>query len=206
MLILCLVVTAVASYLIGSINGAIITSKYFYKKDIREYGSKNPGLTNFYRVFGKGGALLVILIDILKTVIPLLIGHFLFGLLVGQSLLGREYAGLFVMFGHAYPVYYGFKGGKTVMAVGVITCFIDWRAALLGWGMFILITLLFRYVSLGAMIGVLAYPAAILAFQLGGPVEFVVALLSALFLIYRHKENIVRLIHGQESRFRFKKS
>ena len=78
MLVLLLIVTAIQAYVIGGINGAIITSKYFYKKDIRQYGSGNAGLTNFYRVFGKGGAIAVVIIDVVKTVAPVSIGGFRF--------------------------------------------------------------------------------------------------------------------------------
>ena len=205
MLVLCGAIAAVPAYLLSSLNGAIITSKYFYKKDVRQFGSGNPGLTNFYRVFGKGGVLLVIIIDILKTAVPVFFGGWLFGHFLGRSLLGREVAGFFCMLGHAFPVYYRFKGGKTVMTYGTILLFMDWRVALMGWGVFALVLLLTRYVSFGAIIGCLAYPGAILAFQLGGTAELVVACVSAAFLIARHKDNIKRLAHGEESRFRIRK-
>lgn len=205
MLWLFIVVVAISAYLLGSVNGAIITSKYIYKKDIREFGSGNPGLTNFYRVFGKGGVLLVVIIDILKTAIPVVLASWLFGIVLDRSLLGREVAGLFAMIGHAFPVFYGFKGGKTVMTAGTILLFIDWRVAILGWGIFALVLLLTRYVSLGAIIGCLSYPFAMLIFHIGGMAEFVVPMISAIFLIWRHKENIKRLIRGEESKFKIKK-
>jgi glycerol-3-phosphate acyltransferase PlsY len=201
---------------IGSVNGAIITSKYFYKKDIRKFGSGNAGLTNFYRVFGKGGAIAVVLIDVVKTVAPVLIGGFLFSRFLNAdyfidvgffnlSLFGSELAGFFVMLGHSYPLYYGFKGGKGVMAMGTILFFVDWRIALFGWGAFILVTLLTRYVSLGSIIGVTAYPVSQALMGLGGTWELIVAILSAALLIFRHKENIKRLIKGKESKFSFKR-
>lgn len=205
MIFLYIILVAVPAYLLGSVNGAIITSKYIYKKDIREFGSGNPGLTNFYRVFGKGSVLLVVLIDILKTAVPVIFGSYLFGAMLDRSLLGREIAGLFAMFGHAFPVFYGFKGGKTVMAAGTILLFIDWRVAILGWGVFAVILLLTRYVSLGAIIGCLTYPAAMLIFDIGSTAEFVIPLLSAAFLIWRHKDNIKRLLRGEESKFKIRK-
>ncbi len=218
MLIFLLIITAVQAYVIGSVNGAIIISKYFYKKDIREYGSGNAGLTNFYRVFGKGGAALVVLIDVLKTIGPVVIGGLLFSHLINAdyfmggnvgllnlSFFGAEYAGLFVMLGHCFPVYYGFRGGKGVMAMGTILFFVDWRVALVAWGTFILLTALTRYVSLGSVIGCAAYPIAQALFGLGGPWELTIAVMSAALLIFRHWENIKRLVSGKESKFSFRR-
>ncbi len=218
MLIVLLAVTALQAYMIGSVNGAIIISKYFYKKDIREYGSGNAGLTNFYRVFGKYGVALVVLIDVLKTIAPVVIGGLLFShfidaeFFVGGNVglfnlnfFGSEYAGFFVMLGHCYPLYYGFRGGKGVMAMGTILFFVDWRVALAAWGAFILLAVLTRYVSLGSIVGSAAYPAAQALLGLGGPWELLVAAVSAVLLISRHWENIRRLIQGKESKFSFRR-
>ncbi len=218
MLVLLLILTALQAYVIGSVNGAIIISKYFYKKDIRNFGSGNAGLTNFYRVFGKGGAVLVVLIDVLKTVAPVIIGGLLFSHFIDAayfkggnvgllrlSFFGSEYAGFFVMLGHCYPLFYSFRGGKGVMAMGTILFFVDWRVALAGWGTFILLTLLTRFVSLGSIIGCAAYPVAQALFGLGGQWELLVATASAVLLISRHWENIKRLFKGTESKFSFRR-
>ncbi|MDR1065671.1 MAG: glycerol-3-phosphate acyltransferase, partial [Oscillospiraceae bacterium] len=136
------IAAAALTYVIGSVNGAIIASKYLYRRDIRELGSGNPGLTNFHRVFGTRGALLMIVIDVAKTLGPVLLGGWMFSLL-GQSapeyakygwLYGRIYAGFFVMLGHSFPVFYGFKGGRAVLAVGILLFSLDWRVSVLGWG------------------------------------------------------------------------
>jgi glycerol-3-phosphate acyltransferase PlsY len=216
LLILLLIVTAIQAYVIGGVNGAIITSKYFYRKDIRKFGSGNPGLTNFYRVFGKGGVALVVLIDVLKTVAPVIIGGFLFAHFlpadafpsgirgfIGLNFFGSEWAGFFVMMGHCFPLFYEFRGGKGVMAVGTIVFFIDWRIALACWCVFILLTLLTRYVSLGAIIGVTAYPVMVGLMGFGGIWEILVAAACAALLIVRHRENIKRIFTGKESKFSF---
>lgn len=213
-LILIAVITAAQAYIIGGINGAIITSKYFYKKDIRQYGSGNPGLTNFYRVFGKGGAALVVLIDVLKTGGPVVIGGLLFAQFVDPgtfmsgnvgffnlSFFGSELAGFFVMLGHCFPLFYEFRGGRGVMAVGTMVFFIDWRVALAAWGVFILVVLLTRFVSLGAILGVTAYPVMVGIIGFGGIPELAVAIACALLLIFRHHDNIGRLVKGTESKF-----
>ena len=133
------------SYILGSANGAIFTSKYLYRKDIRMFGSGNPGLTNFYRVFGKSGVLLVVAIDAIKTIAPVIFGGWLFARytdtalseawiwkgLFNVSLFGMTISGFFVMLGHCFTIFYGFKGGKAVMAVGAILIVLDWRIALI---------------------------------------------------------------------------
>lgn len=201
MFVFLFIVTAVASYLLGGINGAIIVSKTVYRKDIRNYGSGNPGLTNFYRVFGRGGALLVIVIDILKNATPVIIGGWLIGRISDYGLLGRQVAGLCAMIGNAFPIYYGFRGGKGVMAMGTIAFFMDWRIALVGWGSFLILMLLTRYVSLSAIIAVVSYPLMIYLLGLGGMWELLIAIASAALLLIRHRENIRRIVKGTESKF-----
>jgi glycerol-3-phosphate acyltransferase PlsY len=195
------VITAAVAYLLGGVNGSIIISKYIYRKDIRSFGSGNPGLTNFYRVFGKGGVLLVIVIDILKNAAPVIIGGWLIGQTSDYGLLGRQLAGLCAMIGNAFPVYYGFRGGKGVMAMGIILFFIDWRVALAAWGIFLILLLLTRYVSLSAVIGVVSYPLMIGLLKLGGMWELLIAIACVTFLITRHRENIKRLLKGTEPKF-----
>ena len=222
LLILLVFGAALPAYLLGSVNGAIIASHLFYRKDIRKFGSGNPGLTNFYRVFGKGGVLLLILIDVIKTVAPVVFGGWLFWYFVPEmavseswlfksffelSLFGMATSGLFVVMGHSFPVFYGFKGGKGVMALGTIMFVFDWRLALITWGIFIVITLFTRFVSLGAIIGSAAIPfVQLYLLDLGGYWEFSAALLCSMLLIARHKGNIKRLIKGEESKLRFGKS
>ena len=214
-----LLATAIPAYVVGSVNGAIITSKYFYRKDIRKFGSGNPGLTNFYRTFGIRGVLLVVAIDAFKTIAPVIFGGWLFahfsdmppseGWLFKQlfevALFGKAISGLFVLLGHCYPIYYAFQGGKGVMATGVILIVFDWRLALISWGMFIILTALTRFVSLGAVIGVAAFPAALLMLNIGGYWEFVATLLCAVLVVARHQTNIKRLVKGEESRFSFRR-
>jgi len=216
---LLILVAAVPAYLLGSVNGAIITSKYFYRKDIRKYGSGNPGLTNFYRVFGKGGVLLVIAIDAVKTIAPVVFGGWLFGRfsdmllsdvwLFGQlfevALFGQAISAFFVLLGHCYPVYYAFQGGKGVMATGAILIILDWRLALISWGIFIILTALTRYVSLGAILGAAAFPFALLLIEIGSYWEFAATLLCAALIVARHQANIKRLVKGNESKFSFRR-
>jgi len=215
-----MIAMAIPAYLIGSINGAIITSKYLFRKDIRNYGSGNAGLNNFYRVFGKVGVLLVVAIDALKTMGPVILGGWLVRRYLGMppntgwafarffevSLFGQAIAGFFVMLGHCFPVFYGFKGGKGVMAAGAFLFFLDWRLALITWGTFIIVTALTRFVSLGAIIGGAMFPITLLILRIGGLPEFIAMSMCALLLIARHHQNINRLIKGEEPKFSFKRS
>jgi len=225
MFILLMLITAVPAYILGSLNGAIIASKTFFRKDIRDYGSGNPGLTNFYRTFGKVGVLLVILIDVLKTVTPVLFGGWLFAefadmyitevwgiwpfnIFFNEAFFGQALAGFFVMMGHCFPLFYKFKGGKGVTAIGAIVIVIDWRLALISWGVFVLIVLLTRFVSLGAMLGSVAFPTSMLIMNLTGVEEFGLAelniiIMCVLLVIVRHVPNILRLVKGEESKFSF---
>ena len=203
--LLVLLTTGFPAYLLGGVNGAIIASKLFYRKDIRKYGSGNPGLTNFYRVFGKGGSLLVVTIDVMKTIAPVLFGGWVFKRYYDMPMFGHAISGFFVMLGHCFPVFYKFQGGKGVMAAGAILIIIDWRLAIISWGTFIIIAALTRYVSLGAMVGAALFPPSLLIFEVGGLSEFVAVAMCAILLISRHHANIKRLAEGKESKFSFRR-
>ncbi|MDL2300621.1 glycerol-3-phosphate 1-O-acyltransferase PlsY [Clostridiaceae bacterium OttesenSCG-928-D20] len=196
-----LILIGAASYVLGSLNGAIIASNLFFKKDIRGFGSGNPGLTNFHRTFGVGGAALVILIDMLKTVIACLLGKLLLGV-IELGTVGLLFGGFCAMVGHAFPFMYEFKGGKGVLAGGTIVIMLDWRVALICWGVFLLTILFSRYVSLGSVLCALCLPLSMWMFKYEG-IEVTLGLFCALLLIVRHGENIVRLINGRERKLEF---
>lgn len=201
---------AAGSYLLGGLNGAIITSRLVYRDDVRKHGSGNAGLTNFYRTYGSRAVFLLILIDVLKTAVPVIVGGMLvsstltFAGLEERMLVGRTFGGLFAMVGHAYPVLYHFKGGKGVLAGGTTALFIDIRVGLVVWGIFIVTVLLTKYVSLGSVLAGIGLPLALLLFGMN-PWAVLCAALCGLFLVYCHRENIVRLFRGQERKLSFGK-
>ncbi len=201
MLTFCLLIIAVVAYLLGGVNGAIITSRYLYKKDIRRFGSGNAGLTNFYRVFGKKGTIIVIAVDALKAIISVALG----GLLMkpfGAAVTGKLMAMFFAMLGHAFPVYYGFHGGKTVLCGGFCALMLDWRVGLLCWAAFAVAVIATRYVSLGSICAGIVLPLGVIIFG-GDKIENILAVMCGVLLVGMHWQNILRLLVGKENKFSF---
>ena len=193
---------AVFSYLLGGLNGAIIASKYVFHRDVRDYGSGNAGLTNFFRTFGAPGLAIVIGTDVLKTVIAVVAGGLIMGT-QGAASTGQVFAGFCVMLGHIYPVFYGFKGGKGILCSGTLLLLLDWRIALVGWGVFVVLWLTTRYVSLGSICGALIAPIGVLAAC--GKLPALLSLFCVILLVVKHRSNIGRLIRHKESKLSFKK-
>ena len=193
-----LAITGLAAYLLGGINGSIIASMNFFNKDVRHFGSGNAGLTNFARTFGVKGAVIVILVDVLKTIAAVMIGRLLLGA-VGYPMIGKLFAGFCAMLGHVYPVYYRFHGGKAVLCVGTLAWMLDWRVGLICWTIFLVVVVFTKYVSLGSITSVVFLPIGIWAFDYTG-LEGVLGLLCALLLIFAHRENIAKLLKGTENR------
>ena len=193
-----LIITAVAAYMMGGLNGAIISSMSIHRKDVRNYGSGNAGLTNFNRTFGTKGILIVLGVDILKAVFSVFLGGWLLGML-GYSEIGRIFGAFCCMLGHVYPVYYSFRGGKGALCAGVSVWMIDWRVGLVCTMVFVVIVVFTRYVSLGSILGAVCLPLSLLAFGFTG-LECTLGLLCGLLVIWAHRENIRRLLHGTESK------
>ncbi len=199
-------VTAIASYFLGCINGAIIVSDQFYHEDIRKKGSGNAGLTNFYRVYGKRHILLVLAIDILKAALGVYIGAFLFRWQFDQWTLGKYWAALWVVLGHNYPCVHAFRGGKGILCAGTLLLLLDWRIALVGFATFILLTALTGFVSLGSVTGAATFPVTtFFVFREQDPkyLMFAISLLTAAIVIWAHRGNIQRLSEGRERKFQF---
>ena len=184
------------SYLIGSIPSGFLLTKYVMKKDVRKYGSGNIGATNVARVMGIKSGIIVAFFDILKGYL---------GVLVGQAILGSDLSAaiLFVAIaaiaGHDWSIFLGFSGGK-----GVATTFgVILRLYPLAFLIYALIWLLLvfttRYVSLGSILGSMSLPFTLYFSSYAGRHVFFTVLLS-LFVMYTHRENIKRLLRGEENR------
>lgn len=198
------IISAVFAYFVSGLNPAIIMSKAIYKKDIRTCGSGNPGFTNFKRVFGNKYAWFVFVLDILKGAVISVVAGLLFRAYVGSWALGVAYAGLFAMLGHAFPIYYGFKGGKGFLVCLSTVWFIDWRAGSIATAVLVIMLPLTKYMSLSTMSALVAGAVAVAAFG-GGLAVSIMYAVCVLFVIVRHKQNIVRLVQGTESKFSFGK-
>lgn len=199
------ILAAVCSYLLSGVNPAILLSNGIYHKDIRTCGSGNPGFTNFKRTFGNKLAWLVMVLDLSKGIVLAALFGWLFDLFLGQWQLGAAYSGLFAMLGHAYPIWYNFKGGKGFLVAMSVIWFIDWRAGLVAVFILVILLLTTKYMSLSTMLAMLSCPVTLIIVGTNAP-TIILCTISVLFMVYRHKENIKRLFKGTESKFSFKGS
>lgn len=202
-------IATVVAYLIGSLSFAVVVSRAMGLSDPRTYGSKNPGATNVLRSGSKKAAILTLLLDAVKGWFPVFVvkgwGE-AFGLGDGTVAL----VGLAAFLGHLWPVFFRFQGGKGVAtAAGVIFGFEPWLglAALLTWG---IVAYAFRYSSLASIVTAVFAPAYYLFghdVAWNAPTSMILALVfMGLLLVWRHAENINRLIAGKESKLGAKKS
>ena len=188
-------------YLLGSVNTAIIVSGVMYHDDIRNHGSGNAGFTNMMRNYGKKAAIITFVGDILKTVLAVLIGWCVFGYLTAYI------AGLACLIGHVFPVFYNFRGGKGVVCLATILLMLDWRLFLILLAIFIILVLGTKYISAGSVICAMLFPL-ILNRMNDTPFKMIeiIALVIAVIIVVKHRENIKRIFNGTESKFAFKKS
>lgn len=200
-----------ASYLLGSIPTSIIAVKLLKGIDIREYGSGNAGATNVFRVMGWKIGLAVLIIDMAKGYIPTILFYKLGMKGVDWPIINLQIlAGLSAIFGHIWTVFAGFKGGKGVgtgagMLIG-LTSF----AVFIGIIVFIIVVSISRFVSLGSIIASLSVPVTVIVqnqSQVTFPLQlFILSLFVPVLIIYTHRENIQRLLKGEESRIQFGKN
>lgn len=195
--------TLLVSYLLGCFNGSVVTSHFIIRDDVRKHGSGNAGLTNFYRTYGAKYALIVIFCDMGKTVLSCLIGGYLMLCTNGGWTLGVLLGGIGCELGHMFPAYYGLKGGKGILSGGVLVWMLDWRMGLIAWGLFVLLWLLTRYVSLGSIAATASMPVSAFFVFHHDPLLALLSAVVAALVIYCHRENIHRLLHGTEHKFRW---
>jgi len=185
------------AYLLGAIPFGYLLVRWKTGTDVRATGSGNIGATNVLRTTGKIAGFATLLLDIAKGWLAVWIA----GRLTGQDLLWMSLAALFVMAGHAYPVFLGFKGGQAVASfVGALLCLTPWALAAEVL-VFVAIVAWTRHISMGSIVGAATFPLAIwLITKLTFPA--LAAVIAGAFVIYRHSSNIHRLRAGTESRFK----
>ena len=185
------VLAAVVAYLLGSISSAVIVSRIYAHDDVRKYGSKNAGMTNVLRTYGKLPALFTLLGDFFKGVLAVVAGRLIFSVMGVTAFDAGYLAGFFSLLGHLYPIYFGFKGGKGILtSLGIILVVNPLVFAIL-----LIIFLPVLFVTL------------IVDMCLRRPVlfDFLFALLFSVIVIWRHRGNIKRLLNGTEPRIGEKK-
>lgn len=222
MQILALALTAVISYLLGSCNSSIIVVRLLKHEDIREHGSKNAGLTNTLRCYGKGPAALTLIGDLAKGIVAVLLSQLVCRLILGSDFSEKYFidaqaigyiAGFFAILGHIFPVYYGFKGGKGVLVASSVLIVIDPLTFAIVIPFFILMVIITKYVSVGSISAAVAYPIITFCvnyFARGDALNKALlytafTVCTGILLIYMHRANIQRLKAGTENKFSIKK-
>ncbi|MBO4579503.1 MAG: glycerol-3-phosphate acyltransferase [Clostridiales bacterium] len=203
------VLTGVAAYLVCALNPAIIMARLVYKEDIRTKGSGNPGFTNFKRVYGNKVAWFVFALDIGKTVVVILGGILLLTAFGFDRNLVASFIGICALMGHVFPVWYRFVGGKGFLVWAVAIFFCDWKAGLVALAMMALFLFTKRYMSLAVLMFCSSGTIAIIVFAAIANIPYfwpVILIMTAgtVLVTVRHRENIVRIKNGTESKFYFK--
>lgn len=192
----------VLGYLLGGINGAILLSKLVEKDDVRRHGSGNAGFTNFFRNYGKRTSLLVILIDAAKAAVSCLLGGWLLGK-YGLRTEGMLLGGLAATLGHDFPAFLGFRGGKGIVCGFATALVTDWRVGLILLAVFALVYFLTHYVSQASVLCALGFFVSFWLFYPGRPFVLILSGCLSALAIFLHRENIGRLVRGQERKTYF---
>lgn len=198
------ILLTVFAYLVGSISTGVILSKLFGQGNLQAEGSKSIGATNVSRLMGMKWGILTLVGDTLKGMLVVWIGQWVFAGEGNQGVLFVALMALAVFLGHIFPVFLGFKGGKGVATALGIFILLGPKAILLAIPLFILVVLLGKYVSLGSIVAAGSFPILMLVFtyQL---YTVLLSIIVAAAIILKHKENILRLIKGEEKPWRAKK-
>ena len=199
---------AVVSYCLGCFNGAVVVSRYILRNDVRNLGSGNAGLTNFYRVFGGPLTLVVILSDVVKAVLAVLFAVFIAEHISPELVpLAKYWAGTFCLLGHMYPCTFQFRGGKGILSGGAIAIMMginggpySWCIPVVVWGGFIVLAVATKYVSLGSCWAGFSFPfVSWFVYH-----DLLILLLSVIvggLILWKHRANMVRIVKGTESKF-----
>jgi glycerol-3-phosphate acyltransferase PlsY len=188
---------ALFGYLLGSVPTGLLLAKLFSKVDPRKTGSRNIGATNIFRTAGKGLGILTLVGDVLKGMIPIGIASQL-----GISDLWLATAGLCTFLGHIFPIFLGFRGGKGVATALGVYLVISPIAVLMECLLFAGLVWRWRYISLGSICCATSIPVLIAFFRSDSQAYFILSVVIAALILYRHQENIVRLLQGTENKWK----
>ena len=205
------IIITVIAYLIGSINFSVIISKKMAGFDLREKGSGNAGATNMLRSVGTKAAVLTLLCDALKGVVAII-----FAIIVGaiaknsDKALLVQIAGILVVIGHTFPVFFNFKGGKGVATSLGVLLMTNWKIGLICLVFALVLMALTRMVSMGSVGAAVLFPVLVLFINTNytisdGSSYFVYSIILALIVTFNHRSNIKRILNGTENKLSFKK-
>jgi len=188
---------ALFGYLLGSVPTGFLLAKFFSKVDPRQMGSKNIGATNIFRTAGKGLGILTLVGDVLKGMIPI-------GIAIQLSIsdLWLAAVGLSTFLGHIFPIFLGFRGGKGVATALGVYVVISPIAVLMEFLLFAGLVWKWRYISLGSICCATTIPILIAFFRSDSQAYFILSVIIAALILYRHQENIVRLLQGTENKWK----
>ena len=208
------ILIAIIAYLIGSINFSVILSKKFAGFDVREKGSGNAGTTNMLRSVGKKAAAITLICDILKGVVAIGIAILLGYIPEMNKELLLQIAGVAVILGHTFPVFFGFKGGKGVATSLGVLLLSNWQIGLICLVFALVLMVLTRMVSVGSCAAAILFPVltlfinehyTVLTEGKSGNVYFIYSVILAIIVLFNHRENIKRLLNGTENKISFNK-
>lgn len=210
------ILVAIIAYLIGSINFSVILSKKFAGFDVREKGSGNAGTTNMLRSVGKKAAAITLICDILKGVVAIGIAILLGYIPDMNKELLLQIAGIAVILGHTFPVFFGFKGGKGVATSLGVLLLSNWQIGLICLVFALVLMILTRMVSVGSCGAAVLFPVltlimtdnkcyTVLTEGKSGNVYFIYSVILAIIVLFNHRENIKRLLNGTENKISFNK-
>ena len=203
------IIVTVLAYLLGSISFSVIISKKMAGFDVREKGSGNAGSTNVLRTVGKKAAIITLICDCLKGVLAILIA-FIAGKIAKNTdgALLVQLAGLAVVLGHTFPIFFKFKGGKGVATSLGVLLIINWQIGLICLVFALVLMALTRFVSLGSVAAAILFPVLTIFIHTNYIVDgnyIVFGILLAIFVIFNHRSNVKRLLEGKENKLSFKK-
>ena len=200
---LLLIITAVLAYGFGSLSTLTIASLYVYKKNLRKLGKGNVWLSNFRRIYGLGGLLVILLVELVKDILPIVIGGLLLGI-KGHADVGRVFAGFCVIAGRQWPLFYDLKGGFATAAIIVTAFFVDLSVGIAALAAAVLLIWLTKYISLGSFAAaVVMLITALLVVEQKLLVYLALAVL--LIVLVRNIPCIIRIVKGTETRLSLEK-
>ncbi|HEX7414372.1 MAG TPA: glycerol-3-phosphate 1-O-acyltransferase PlsY [Bacteroidia bacterium] len=202
------VILILAAYLVGSIPSALWIGKLFYKIDVREFGSGNAGATNVFRILGQKAGITVLVMDISKGIVAVCLAHFSDFSSHSTPLINYQIAlGIAAVLGHIFPLLAGFRGGKGVATLLGVAMAIQPTGAGIALAVFLLVLIIFRYVSLASMCAGLSFPFIVLVILHNSPTSLIIfSFMVAALLIITHKDNIQRLLKKQEPKLHLSKN